>query len=726
MKTTNNKQQTINVIRTLLTLIILSLSTNKISAQLNAFETLNTGATYVFNDINLKIQSNELFTKYKQEFGLNEASTFKELYTRKFENDKFVTKYQQYVKGYPIFGSIVNVLGQCNIVQRVTGKVYKNITIEGIPAISEISALEKALSQINAIQYTWQDSTREANIKENTNNPNATSYPVGLLTILRKRGEPQNFTDADYRLVWKFTIESIIPAAVYEVDVDATTNQIINFYDPTTNAYHVVGTVNTWYDGWKNISTQTCSFCINYKLRSDRNINTYHSDGASDWKDGDNSWGESSPDVKTPASAHWAVGETWNYYFNRHGQWASDHYGCEVNIKTDIVELSAGGVAGYMFEDGIDKIGIQPRGSHNPASAFDIMAHEYTHAFVRKGNGLGLDGSYQSKALNEGIADIHGYCAERYILGVSDWLLGEDYAEIYRRIDHPENDFPLPSPTKYSDLLNTNYHRDSGVLRKWFYLLANGGSQNGWTVNSLGIEKADDISYIMFNWWLWSSANYHDCANQTIQEAIYTWGECSEEHKQIARAWNAVGIAVPIPFCRNVIVVQGPDAVANGDRLSNPIIFTASIDEMDKSGIYTWETPIGWDVRFESDKMYVYKISNTNSVKLKVKFTASDGETIYAEKVVHVVSNSSTTKTALSSESIIHSYPNPCENILYLDINTPAANISYTIYNTEGKIIIDNKELVGNSIAVQELPVGLYFIQLILDNKVEIVKFIKK
>lgn len=58
-------------------------------------------------------------------------------------------------------------------------------------------------------KYAWLDSLSEAELKEETKNPNATNYPKGQLIYAKdklKAKEAQN-----YRLCYKFIIKAVAP-----------------------------------------------------------------------------------------------------------------------------------------------------------------------------------------------------------------------------------------------------------------------------------------------------------------------------------------------------------------------------------------------------------------------------------------------------------------------------------------------------------------------------------
>ena len=102
-------------------------------------------------------------------------------------------------------------------------------------------------------------------------------------------------------------------------------------------------------------------------------------------------------------------------------------------------------------------------------------------------------------------------------------------------------------------------------------MLSEGGTSNGVTVQGLGIERASDIAYVTFNWSLWSNIRFSEIGAPTVWGTIAHWGRCSNEHKQVVKALQAVNIPVPLGwqtiFCG--IQLDGPKVV---DVRQGPLI----------------------------------------------------------------------------------------------------------------------------------------------------------
>ncbi len=78
----------------------------------------------------------------------------------------------------------------------------------------------------------------------------------------------------------------------------------------------------------------------------------------------------------------------------------------------------------------------------------------------------------------------------------------------------------------------------------------------------------------------------------------------------------------------------------------------------------------------------------------------------------------------LESDSNISLFPNPAIDILHIE-NIDLTNASYSVFDTSGKIILQNKLSTG-SIHINNLMSGFYFIKIEIESKPPIIrKFIK-
>ena len=681
------------------------------------------------------------------------------------EGNNFHTKYLQYHKGYQVEIGMMNVIGQEGIVLRANGFIVRDLNVDVSNLITEETALSKAMVSIGATTFIWQDQSVIDAMNENFETVNYNNFPKGKLVITRKNGQYNSNNDA-YRLAWYFTLTATEPRSISNIYIDAKTGEVLNNLGASDDYFtHNSGTGWTWYNGqFSNLGTGHCGTCSKWDLYSNKHIYTLNASNSYKLvKDQNDNWVENSvsytsngcDDRKTAHSAHWSIERAWDYFINRHGRWGSDYNGKDVYINV----ISGNSAIGYQEDapqsnsDNIiirkDDATITPPSSTNvgigySAGVLDVMCHEYSHAMIKRSSALLNYG--ESGALNEGFADIFGLLAERYTTGVNDWSMGE-FLGITRLFANPHNDFS-PSPSRYlepsfwntspynvgnpapANVIDPVKHRNGGVLRKWFELLANGGTFNGVTVQALGIEKADDIAYITFNWWLWRSIGYVDCAKQSIAASAYTYGSCSIENKAVAAAWRAVGINIPInclPAKLNGAPVIYQSKINEGETFE----YNLSLDDGSDINInnISWTIPNGWRTNLSNGKLILTGTSNYNTQLLKVSYSTSGGGIISDSMYVHFStetvipdnhlppSNKSAEplETTLSENTNV--YPNPTDNFLNISLPQGFETAYISIFNLQGSLVLQSKitQQFG-VINTSKLSSGLYFIKINSDN----------
>lgn len=688
--------------------------------------------SYIFDDL-LKVRQSELFTTYKSEFGLGVNDEMQQTNNVITEEGQFTTKYILLHKGIPVEGSMMNVIGDKGIVQYANGFLRTGLNADVNNIISEQQAIEAAIEFIDATLYPWQDSTLRAELIAEGEDPDSTLYPQHAeLLITKQRGETHSHDAANYQLCYKVIIYALEPASVTNVFVNANTGDVFTSEEAIIEDYTAVGSVSTHYNGsHSNIKTRSCGTCFNFWLHDvDRNIYTT-SVWKNPWqkgsynKDNNNNWVES--DTKTAATGQWSLQRAWEYYINRHGRWGTNYAGRRVHVRTDAPIPSN---AGWNDDNGNDNIFIRPDNQHS-AAMLDVLAHEYTHGMVAASSNLGVLGDFDARSMNEAYADIFGMRIEGYALGTHDWTFAEHMGTYQRNFADPHADFPIPSPAIYLEpgyWSSTAYHNNGGVLRKWFYLLSNGGTFNGNTVLPLGIETADDIAYITFNWWLWSNVQYPEAANQTVHATVAHWGRCSNEHKQVVKALRAVGFNIPNPLCVRV-VIEGPYVIGNDEY---GIVYKAKLNDIeDPAGAFEWQIPPGWNVTINGDELTLNSFSNTNTQKLSVTYTETNGSTHTDTIVVHFsdevweptdnmpnqLMRKAFDNEEESGEGSINLYPNPANQSVQISLNSFKGDAKIEIFDLNGRLMKSFKTDADHfEINVSDLVNGLYIIKARTDN----------
>lgn len=113
-------------------------------------------------------------------------------------------------------------------------------------------------------------------------------------------------------------------------------------------------------------------------------------------------------------------------------------------------------------------------------------------------------------------------------------------------------------------------------------------------------------------------------------------------------------------------------------------------------------------------------LSPIRNGSVTVTATANDASGISGNATITITNQVTSVEDVYASS--ISLYPNPANNVL--KVITAAPITGYTIYTSEGKVM-DQLELVNNQIEISQLPTGIYFIELKIDNLTIQKRFIK-
>lgn len=251
--------------------------------------------------------------------------------------------------------------------------------------------------------------------------------------------------------------------------------------------------------------------------------------------DADNVWND-----PAGVDAHAYAAKTYDYYKDKFGRNSIDgrglqlrstvHYGNRYNNA-----FWNGSQMTYGDGDGSKFIAF----SGDP----DVVGHELTHGVTEYTSNLEYYG--ESGALNEAFSDIIGNDIQR-----KNWLLGEDIytpniaGDALRSLSNPTL---YDQPDHYSNLYrgssdNGGVHTNSGIINKAYYLLAQGGTFHGVTVNGIGRDAAVQIYYSAFTNYLTSSSNFSNTRAAVIQAAKDLYGVSSAKATATAKSFDAVGV----------------------------------------------------------------------------------------------------------------------------------------------------------------------------------------
>ncbi len=192
-------------------------------------------------------------------------------------------------------------------------------------------------------------------------------------------------------------------------------------------------------------------------------------------------------------NAHWDIlGYTHEYFYDNHGWDAMDGVGSTIySYMRWQLESNA------FYVNGIMKFG-----TNGYAVSDDVVAHEYMHGVLHNLVGLGYSG--ETGAINESLCDVWGEFIDWScpVLGNDDaakrWKLAETTAGgIQRNMKNPpakdQPDTYLGTFWYFGGDNDTFVHTNSGVGNKLAYLLTDGDSFNGRTIDGMGEGIVRDL-----------------------------------------------------------------------------------------------------------------------------------------------------------------------------------------------------------------------------------------
>ena len=570
------------------------------------------GWLYFKNSSDLK--AGDLFSQHKSDAGLSADDVMVLFETEQDDQACTHSRYQQYYKNIKVEGGEFFEHSCGCYVNLMHGKIIEGLNFNAQPTYTEQQSLAAALTFIGATKYAWEDTDWEQELKDDTENPNSSYYPKGSLTLTYSPGA--SLVTSNYRLTWRFDIKALAPNSHKAVYVNANTGVVLKSLDMGCDN----GPAGTLYDGTQIIDTKWYGgiFHGHHHLEADdngKNIQTRNGTWPTPWSnlsivyDNDDIWGLDAPTVNV-TSAHWAITRSWDFFKDTYGRKGINNKG---NGKVRIFANSA--VADNAYWDSrvvTDNLDVLEFGTSTgtmfgiPAginfAAIDAAGHEYTHGITFKEANLVYAG--ESGALNESFSDIFGFMIERYSRsGAFTWTIGEDLSFVLRDMQTPEAGF-FPQPSTYlTDPLwmntvgcipaggandNCAVHTNSGVQNRWFFLLSQGGTQNGVTVQGIGMDKAAIISYRNLCDFLGANANHPQSRLGAIAAARQLFGDCSNEVIQTTNAWAAVGVGAV--FAGNCVALNGDRNVCTETSFF-PYIYHA---EGLAGSSFTWSFPPSW------------------------------------------------------------------------------------------------------------------------------------
>ncbi|MEH7061992.1 M4 family metallopeptidase [Bacillus wiedmannii] len=262
--------------------------------------------------------------------------------------------------------------------------------------------------------------------------------------------------------------------------------------------------------------------------------------------------------------------------------------------------------------------------------AFDIAGHEFTHAVTSSESNLEFFG--ESGAINEALSDIMGTAIEKYINnGEFNWTIGEQSGSVLRNMKNPSSinffdGVPYPDDySKYSDLNgedNEGVHFNSSIINKVAYLIAQGGTHNGVTVNSIGEDKMFDIFYYANTDELNMTSNFSELRLACLKVATNKYGANSIEVEAVQNAFDAAKIKGTVKENEKTAENQVPELTVPltitlrvGDTF-DPMSNVKAVDKED--GDLTSKVKLNGEVDISKAGTYVLKYTVTDSKGHKV------------------------------------------------------------------------------------------------------------
>jgi Zn-dependent metalloprotease len=707
----------------LITIFLIFISSNLIAQNLDKFKESENWYE-LKKERNQETKTENVKSSIKKDFKIRNNEDFIKESETIDNNGNVHLRFKHYIDGIPVYGSeyFLHKKNNSEYVDLISTKIFSEIKIKK-SKISEKDALNIAIEQLPASVYYWQDNYYEAEIKEETGNKNASYYPKGKL--IYSPIDKLSIKSENFELCYSFTINAVKPFFSKEIFISAVTGKLVRIKELIINCSSQ-GSATTLYYGNRNIITDWIGWPTNrYRLQEcNRNIHTKYGYGLNpEAKNRTTTWGTSE---QLATSAHWAAEMTWDLYWFTYGRRGTNNQGRQIKVQADDPTGTTSGGAYYNYSGGgSDKIHIGNSAQNQSCATLDVIGHEITHGLVNATSALEYQN--ESGALNESFADIFGLMTERRALGgVFNWRMGElawPGTNGIRSFDNP-NVFQHPSIfggpfwfTGSGD--NGGVHINSSVQNHWFFLLSNGGFQNGVVVNGIGLDNAARIAWNNLTFFLGNWANYNDARNGSINAAIGLFGECSNEVQQVQNAWAAVGVGnAANPNCISLnpswITICHDDPGASSNF---PITITANFTPA--NGIITWNIPSDFSFITSGNVATIISGPITPDVFLPISatLTSNIGNPItattwyattqcYGEILRAYKTNDFIVEGNLVDKFTI--FPNPANEFINVTVKTSGI---IKISDLSGKVLLkQNVQQGSNRVNTNNLPNGIYIV----------------
>lgn len=549
-----------------------------------------------------KISVNELISKNFTIFDLPEGISSK---IEKEDIDELGIKHyllKLEMHGIPIEDGVYTVhYSKEGDLMHVVGKYDKNAIPKEkvLPSISRSEAFQKAKDAFISEQKVVNQDAQKPIADELTNLFNEGKIDPQLVYFRKEKND-------NLKLSYKVDITAESVPRLITFYIDAKTGSILKTVDHRAQA---VADIQTVYNGWQTAGVEWRGWPYSYYYLRMEGYSTPIETRNSSTHDGCIPWGFGNLDLvykgttnwpidfkENAASSHWAVKEAYTVFRNTYGRTygtfstSGGEIRMENNYRTSGPFYDHGGSYDYIH------VGYTMGTTNGFEGSLDIIGHEFTHGVMyraREVDGYAYDYT-ETGELMESFADIFGVMIEYYTTGSTDYIVGTNTLDDYKRSLQNPRGYPGIEITamtwdgscKYSVTGSTFHtvplywheptywlytgergvpaHINCSVQNYWFYLLANGGSQLGVSVTGIGLSSASRIAYRNMVYYLSLGSDFDDMRQASIANAAVLYGECSNEYVQVQNAWAAVNVGAAGTPCINTEIV-GPESLMCGE-----------------------------------------------------------------------------------------------------------------------------------------------------------------
>ncbi|NQU25423.1 MAG: M4 family metallopeptidase [Candidatus Nealsonbacteria bacterium] len=182
----------------------------------------------------------------------------------------------------------------------------------------------------------------------------------------------------------------------------------------------------------------------------------------------------------------------------------------------------------------------------------DVVGHEFAHAVAWFSVPFKMAYLGETGSLEESFADVMGEMLEYYGAGDNDWINFPQVPELgpHNLADPPNTPHDPPYADRfhspdfyYGDEDDGGAQWNAGVPNKAFYLTAMGGAFNGYYIQGIGREKAEQIWYRAMTTYYTSTETFNGAYLALIQAADDLYDEA--DVAQVTKALQAVEMDLP-------------------------------------------------------------------------------------------------------------------------------------------------------------------------------------